>query len=523
MSELVPREATWEILKKTRNPAANNLLASLLRSTSSTLRRRCLTTLLDRKDPQADQRILENWELLDSSGLEFLSGHIQRLDRTVRLFLEGASLNEKRLGLAATVFFKLGSGLKSILPLVVDTHHALQPQASRCLMDLCVHWGGKARQSGDSFAMRGPMLEALYTYVVDYPQHQNKKILDAWLALCNWDDSLQRGLIADPSSAVYRELTNRLCHNTEPYSFELLAGYLPRATTPKLILNAICENTDARFATELTRLVDTQLWSAARRRLRELPTLACLKSNGDGEMTKNFDFQRRLWLLISVSETDVGRVLNGAVRLARLGSSEGRQAAAEVIMNCRLPEMDVLVSELQRALGGFAQPGSAGIALLEISKWIPGPSVVLKKAALELFKDWNLENLINQIPKWPNALCKAMAHVVGLSQENLTDTLVSAMKSPSPKRRMAALQATHLLNLPEAVSQFLLPMLEDPRLEVRVQVIELLGDLATNLMDEYLPDWLNDASTDIQDAAKRAVRRRERRLESIATGEEVVS
>jgi hypothetical protein len=67
-----------------------------------------------------------------------------------------------------------------------------------------------------------------------------------------------------------------------------------------------------------------------------------------------------------------------------------------------------------------------------------------------------------------------------------------------------------MLGHSETVSQNLLPMLDDPRLEVRVRVIDLLSELGGEVLDQMLPSWLNDVNTDIQEAAKRVMRRRER-------------
>ncbi len=523
MRETIPRPATLDTLRSTQNPAANKLLIEIIPSLDGTMRQLCLDILIRRKDPLGNKLIIQNWDQFRSNELEIIARFGSQFESVIFEMLGSSAISDKRVGLAAARVLKTPKGLKSILELALNPHHALHAQAIDCLLILCVYWGGKARRSGDSFAIRGPMLETLYSAVNAYPVHKNARILDAWLALVNWDDSLQRGLISDPGNPVYRPLIERMSSSPEPYAMELLAGYLARTTTPRSILTLICENESAEFATEVTNLVDSPQWSATKRRLRELPTLACLRRIGEEITTKNFESQRKLWMLISNSSSDLGQVLSGAVRLAKIGSSEGRHAAAEVLRNCRVPELETLVAELQAAMDGLSEPGAAGPSMLEIAKWKNSPSVVLQKACSEFFKDFTVEMLIAQIPKWPTAFSKAMAFVVGQIDKDPVNYIVSELKSPAPKRRMTALQATHLLSIPEAVSQFLIPLIEDPRLEVRVQVIELLGDLASNLLDDHLNEWLNDASTDIQDAARRAMRRRDRRRQSIENGEEVLS
>ena len=107
-------------------------------------------------------------------------------------------------------------------------------------------------------------------------------------------------------------------------------------------------------------------------------------------------------------------------------------------------------------------------------------------------------------------MAKAMAKIVVLVEPNVTERLTRELQSPAPRRRLAALQATQLLDCADQVSQTLMPLLDDPRLEVRVRTIDLLGALGHEALEQLIPELLTDANTDIQDAANRAVRRMKR-------------
>ena len=515
MSALVPRQITWETLEKSQNQAAFSLLAAGLASPSVDVRMRCLKLLLNRSEVHARKTILLSWDKFTETEVEFIRRNTLHFQAAALDILEHGSLAEQRLVLTAISHLQLPGCLAAILEIVVDPLHALQPLANECLMTICLDWGKKARAEKDVPSVRGPILETVYTSLLDYPKHKSHQVVDAWLALVHWDDSLQRGLIGDPGHVAFRAVIERL--STTPSNqdqnkqlLKLLAGYLLRATAPKSIQALVCEKTDPQLALELASMVDTPNWMPLKRRLRELPMLACLQTLEDGFPECSLADKKRLWLLMSVSCKEYGQVLRGAVQISKLGSAESRTAAAEIAKNCRKPELDAMVGDLQCALAGIAKPNSAGPALLEIVSWAQSPSVHLKQAAKELFDKFTVESLVEQASVWPTSMCKAMAHVVSRTNSDVTTFLVRELESPSPKKRLAALRATQMLSQSETVSQYLLPMLDDPRLEVRVRVIDLLSELGSDLVDRLLPSWLSDVNTDVQEAAKRIIRRRER-------------
>jgi HEAT repeats len=515
MSALVPRQITWDVLEKSCNPAAFSLLAAGLASPSVDVRMRCLKLLLNRPEVNARKTILLAWDNFSETEVDFIHRNTLHFQQAALDILNTGSLVEQRKVLGALSQLQLPGCLTAVLQIVIDPLHALQPLANDCLLAICIYWGKKARAEKDVPSIRGPILETVYFALLDYPKHKCYQVVDAWLALVHWDDSLQRGLISDPGHVAFRAVVDRLgaVHSNQEQNLQLLqllAGYLLRSTTPKSIQSLVCEKEDPKLALELASIVDTPSWIPLKRRLRELPMLSSLKTLENGFPRCSLADKKRLWLLMSVSSKEYGQVLRGAVQIAKQGSAEGRLAAAEIVKNCRKPELDEMVADLQCALAGIAKPHSVGPALLEVVSWTQSLSVPLKQAAKELFAEFTVESLVAQVSVWPTSMCKAMAHVVSRIHSDVTGFLVKELESPAPKRRLAALRATQMLNQSETVSQYLLPMLEDPRIEVRVRVIDLLGELGYDLVERLLPSWLSDVNTDVQEAAKRVMRRRER-------------
>lgn len=523
MPALVPRQITWDIIEKTRNQAALSLLATGLASPLIEVRMHSLRALLRRPEIQARKHVLQNWSNFAEAEFDFIGRNTFQFQAAALDILANGSTTEKRGVIAAITQLQLTSCLSAILEMVVDPQNALRNEAVECLQVLCVHWGARARADKDVSSVRGPMLETVYACLLEFPKHRSIAVIDAWIALVHWDDSLQRGLVSDPGHVAFRTIVDRLRESKDSHSLNLLAGYLLRATAPKSIQMLVCEKAEPRLAMEVAAMVDTPNWALLKRRLRDLPQLACLLNLETGFEAQSLVEKRRLWLVASVTSKEYGQVLRGALQFAKLGSAEGRQTAAEMVTHCHKPEMEVMVGDLQCALAGIAKPNSAGPALLEAVMWAQSPSVPLQQAAKELFEKFTVQRLIDQVSIWPTSMCKAMAHVVSITNQSITAYLVKELENPSPKKRMAALRATQMLSHSETVTQHLLPMLDDPRLEVRVRVIDLLSDLGGDALDQLLPIWLNDVNTDIQEAAKRGMRRRARSKKSraVSTAQQV--
>jgi hypothetical protein len=517
---LIPRPVTWEVLQKTRNQAAIEVLARGLASGNGELRRLCLSSLLMHPQSSAREEILAAWESYSEDELKSIQTQANQFKSAVATVLRDGRLSHKRSALLAIPILGLTDSLAAVLDIVVDAHHALQAEACTCMQTLCKEWGERARSGRDVPSVRTPMLETMYGYLQKFSVHRCVQVVDAWLALVTWDDSLQRGLISDPGNAAFRPVLSRFQDSREPGVLQLLAGYASRSTTPRSVLTLLTERPDAALAIELVKLADADHFPPLRRRLQELNPLACLQSVEQMELA-DFEQLKRMWLMVAASTNDFGLVLRGALRMARIGTAEGRQVAAEILSHCRRPKLEVLVDELQSTLGGISKPNSFGPALMEIALWATSHSVVLQQAAADCFSDFKVQCLVENIRFWPTSMCKAMAQIVALLDKNITEFLVRELESPSPKRRIAALQATQLLDVCDAVRENVTPLLDDPRLEVRVRAIDILSALGSPVLESRLIKLLDDASTDIQDAAQRAIQRRGRMdvSQALALGE----
>lgn len=520
MSQLqtLPRRTTWEALQQSRNQAAIATLASGLSSPRGELRQLCLKTLLARPEEAAQRAVLLHWEQYDAADIELLRPRGASFAGLVRELLSQGSLTEKRTALGAVSDLDLHDVLDSVLEIVVNPTHALASQATRSMREMCERWGARARLGKDVPTIRGKMLERMGYQMGHFHQHHCGNLIEAWLCLVHWDDSLQRGLIADPRHVAYRGVLACLGDSQHPAVIQLLAGYLGRTATPKCILEILTQRANPELAVAIAQLNEGHLQTGMLKRLQCLSPLKCLVQIEHQMPSVGVELERRLWLMVAASSDDLAQVLRGAIRLSKLGTREARQTAAEMLRTCRRPRLDELVPALQQAAcANDSHQPSLGNLIRQIATWMGSPSLTLKKAARDFFRDFTTENLLEQVRQWPSELCRAMADIVNVVESDVTLCLTRELQNPAPRRRLAALQATQLLGCVDRVSQALMPLLDDPRLEVRVRAIDVLGALGHEALEQLIPRLLEDASTDIQDAANRAVRRINRLKRKVPT------
>lgn len=506
-SASVPRSTTWEILQKSRNVAAVATLTTGLSSQNAALRHLSLKALLARDEEAARRAIVVNWENLDEGDIELLRAKCELFVEVTRTLLVEGSLSEKRSALSAIAELDLSRAIEPVLEIVVNSRHALNQPATDCLFEMCERWGRLARIGQDVPSIRTPLLDKLNFKLALFHEHKNTRIVDAWLRLAHWDDSLQRGMLSGPKKGAYRSVLKRLQESSQPEILQLLAGYLWRSTTPASILSILAERREPALAFEMAAMLDAQTLPMALRRLRDLPPLECLKNLEIESLEISFDIEKKLWLMLAASSDDLRRVLSAALRLSQFGSAEARQTAAEMLRRCRRPDLETLVPAIQSATTGGGSSPSLAELMKGIAGWLKSPSTALEKAAREFLRDFTLENLLDHARHWPTQMCKAMAEIVAVSEINLNESLSRELQCSSPKRRMAALKITEILGCTDKVTEWLMPLLNDPRLDVRVRVIDLLSALGHESLESLIPQLLCDASTDIQDAANRAIRR----------------
>ncbi len=511
-----PRQQTFDLLGRTRNTTALAVLRAGLDSTIMDVRSQCVKLLLARPEVAAREAIVSHWTRLDPDTREGLASKKFELEPACRSILQHGKPGEKQAAITTITDLDMTAVLPELIGLALDRGNSMAETAMQALFVLCDRWGQRARTGRDMPSVRSPMVEAMQRALFDFPAHKNNDIVDAWLVLVSWEDSAYRAVINDPLHPAFRAVLDRFWTSQHQSVLQLLGGCLWRQSTPKSILSILCERPEPDLAFAIATLLDESSMASALRRLKEMPPVVSLQDLAVRPAGVGPDIQRRLWLMLAANSPTVEPVLIGAVTISKMGSADYRRTAADIVRNCRRIDIETLAGHMQNAASNPDDTQSVGAHLFTMLGWIDGPSTVLSAAARDFFSEFTLDRLLEVVRKWPTPLCRALAQVVTRIEPDIIPQLLKALESPAPKRRLMALQVIRLLEVSEEVTKRLLPLVHDPRMEVRVPAIDLVSALGAPELEELLPELLADPTTDVQDAAIRAQRRLERRQRQAA-------
>lgn len=501
-NQSIANHITWRTLEHTKNPAATVLLGVGLTHPWADVRNRSLRALIARNDDPANMLVLTHWNVYDERDFALLRQYAPQFAPAIRTLLSRGSLAVKGMMLAAISKLDICESVDVLLELALSKKHPLHEQAAQCLLSLCDAWGTASRLGETRGASHRPSLvNMLYNELLRYPK--NELIMRAWLSVVHWEDGQQRSLLSDAGNPAYSTMLKLFSETNDPVALQLLAGYLWRSTTPASIQSIICEQRSPGLIVEMAKLIGEDQLEAVLHRLRTSTPLSCSSDFDPENLPLEKAVMRRLLLIMAASREDIRWALSKCTALAKGNSSESRRLATEVLHWTRPLSLERLIAIMQDdATQNNGQQAYRDIH--EVLSWLKSASVPLRQAASQFFAEFTVEYLIKQINYWPARMCRVMAEVVSTVDKNKIATLQAFLESPAPKKRIAALQAVEYLNCAHEVSDMVLSMLHDPRIEVRVRAIDTLASSHEERLLKLIPELLTDANTDVVDAASRA-------------------
>ena len=500
-------KATLKLLEETRNDAAISVLAHGLAVADTRVRESSVRALLNRRNETAIKAIVQHWHMLQESDKKLLDGHWQLFVPNTLALLRSSDTRDNRNAIQTVSDLNLVDGFHDLITISINDTHLLCAEARQALNQLASRWGERARSGRDVPSVRMPMLQSLFASIYEYNQHRCTDVIDAWLRMSAWEDSSLRSVLADPGHPCYNPIMRRLRFSQEPQIVELLAGFLPRRSTPPIILDVLAQRQESFLAFHLIERYQTHLDEVSRYHFERMPRCECLFIFDTDELAHmSFAQQQTLAMLRAANASSPHTVLQAAIDIERSDPIEGPKSAARLLKLLHGISIDVLASAFSTVISD--QQRDLRELVQYVMRWRTHNSRLLVESTEKIFEEISLQRLLSQIPLGPSSLCEGIARMIKSLSVNLETDLSIELGNPSPRRRSLAIRAIAYLELVPQYRSSLAAMISDPREEVRIAVIESLATDPSQEATRLLLHAQNFPSSITHEAATNALKDR---------------
>jgi len=467
-------KATLKLLEETRNDAAIAVLAHGLVVADPKIREASVRALLTRRTESAIKAIVQHWHLLEPSDKKLLDNHWQLFVPNTLAMLKSPDTRDNRNAIQTVSDLNLVEGFYDLIQISVNDTHLLCSEARQALSQLASRWGERARSGRDVPSVRLPMLQNLFASIYEYQQHRCVEVIDAWLRMSAWEDATLRSVLTDPGHPCYNQIMRRLRFSQEPQVIELLAGFLPRRSTPPIVLEVLAERQESFLAFHLIEKYQNTLDEVSRYHLERMPRCESLFIFNTDELAHmSFSQQQTLAMLRAANASSPHTVIQAAIDIERSDPVEGPKSAARLLKLLHGIPLDILggafgklLSEPERDLRGLIE---------SILHWRDHANRHLAESTAKIFEEITLPRLLSQIPIGPASLCEGIANLLKVLGSSFDNELTFELSNPSPRRRSLAVRAIAYLDLVPTYRSTLGSMISDSREEVRIAAIESLA------------------------------------------------
>jgi hypothetical protein len=467
-------KATLKLLEETRNDAAIAVLAHGLVVADPKIREASVRALITRRTESAIKAIVQHWHLLEPSDKKLLDNHWQLFVPNTLAMLKSPDTRDNRNAIQTVSDLNLVEGFYDLIQISVNDTHLLCSEARQALSQLASRWGERARSGRDVPSVRLPMLQNLFASIYEYQQHRCVEVIDAWLRMSAWEDATLRSVLTDPGHPCYNQIMRRLRFSQEPQVIELLAGFLPRRSSPPIVLELLAERQESFLAFHLIEKYQNTLDEVSRYHLERMPRCESLFIFNTDELAHmSFSQQQTLAMLRAANASSPHTVIQAAIDIERSDPVEGPKSAARLLKLLHGISLDILggafgnlPSEPERDLRGLIE---------SILHWRDHSNRHLAESTAKIFEEITLPRLLSQIPIGPSSLCEGIANLLKVLGSSFDNELTFELSNPSPRRRSLAIRAIAYLDLVPNYRSTLGSMISDSREEVRIAAIESLA------------------------------------------------
>lgn len=466
-------ERTFELLARTRQPVALDLLIAAMDSAAPSVRKLAVRSLLQRGEERGLQAIIDHWHGLDPGEIETLCEHERRLTPSIIRTLSRSTGEGVGQAIAAARRLHSLRTIPALLEIAQAADSPHQSVAIQTILHLANSLGRAARQDRDTPSLRAPVLERLADAVRRFPRHRHADLVDAFLCAVRWEDGCLTSLLADdePTSQI---IAQRLEHSPQPGVIQLLAGWIRRHRIPNLVQRVLRNRSDQTFRDELLTCVGQDPSSHVLKQLRSLGTPACCRP-----IDRLFvQLPRTAWPaavhLIAASEADSLRTLRMLLDALDLHDSPTTESAIRELQ--KLNGIDPQVWLRAAAEIGEPDAGVAAQLLERMLRWLRAGDERLQAAIRELLTVLRIESLVPLLETLRPATRRQLGQVARVVDLEAVPRLSNLLRHPVLARRLQAVEGVLALQAADELLGPLVRMVEKDFAEARAAALVALRE-----------------------------------------------
>lgn len=489
-------QITFDLLARTANPFAVDVLRLALAGSDPQTRRRAIHALLARPDAASAEQLLEHWDQLDGDEIALIQDQKRKFANVVAAGLQ-ADGPRVALAIKAADHLQLNSALPSLIALVESSDStAVRSLAGDVLLRMAEALGQRARQNRDQATLRGPVVARLLESLHSFSRHQSESLIDALLAVSAWQDSELRALLETPSPA--RELILRRLHNSvQPGPIELLAGFLGRRELPAGVGEIIQTRDDQPFRDALLKQIGDEPSVTTLKNLRLIGLPQCCRG---GEQVADSvplgQLPALIHLYAAASQDDVEK-LQVIAAAAHRGGDQVMAAAALSLADCGTPDAHFWMRAAMPIADGQTDRIAAheGARLLDrLIRLLAYADGGLVRSIRDVLSPLLAENIIHRIGSLRPRSRRRLGKVVRMIDPDAIARARDALRHPVLAQRLRAIDLVDSLQAADALADSLAHIANEDHQDARIRVAEVLataeGAQTWQLLEEMaaLPD-----------------------------------
>ncbi|MDP6446883.1 MAG: HEAT repeat domain-containing protein, partial [Pirellulaceae bacterium] len=365
----------------------------------------------------------------------------------------------------------------------------------------------------DPQLVRRFVLSSLEKSVDRFEQHKRDEIIECFLLLTKYENSLLRAILQNPKRIVYDAVVRRLSTSSRPGVTRLLLQFLDDSKVPPAALHILARRRDVPFVRRLLKSTGLEPTEAVLRNIGRVDHFAWATEDDRVLAALNEEEQEIAMNIVVASSTPRMEVFDVLRRSLESGNSGGRRSAATALEDFQGNDVNHLLMDslhdadpdvqatLARQLRERGIPG----AMSQLIALVESPHEQVRQAAFDSLTEFNFERFLGAFDMLEEDVRASTGSLVRRIDANTVEELREELDSPSRMRRLRAVQIAPAVGAVDDVTPRLLSLLDDDDHFIRADVVKSLTFARSPLAKKALEDAVQDRNPTVRAAAEQAL------------------